>query len=189
MAGGLPVFMHAERLQESGDNYAAYNSGSGAAGAYQFLQSTWRYALGLAGLGSSQWANLPANDAPPSVQDAAAAALMGRYYGQFGRSWYNVAEAWYGGPGAVGHPDWGGGPGYPTVGQYAAQVMAKYARLGGTDTGGPVPGPAQVTPFSPLFVSSYTAFFIDVIEPMGKTWRAYSRGYGPAFYHWPGKVA
>jgi Transglycosylase-like domain len=189
MAGGLPVFMHAERIQESRDNYHAYNSGSGAAGAYQFLPGTWSYAISLAGLSNAGWQYVRADGAPPSVQDAAAAALMGHYYNQFGHSWYNVAEAWYGGPGAVGHPDWGGGPGYPNVGQYASSVVAIYNRLGGTDTGGPIPGVPQVTPFSPGFQSSYTAFFIQVIEPMGRTWRAYSRGLPWPFYSVPRKVA
>jgi hypothetical protein len=125
----LQVFMHAERIQESGDNYRAYNVGSGAGGAYQFEPPTWRGALRGAGLGSSPYMNMGAQDAPPAIQDAAAAWLMGGYYQAFGHSWYNVAEAWYGGPGAVGHPGRGGGPGYPNVGQYASQVMAIYDTL------------------------------------------------------------
>lgn len=116
----IDCFIASIRIQESGGNYGAYNPGSGAAGAYQFEPGTWRFALSLAGLG--QWSSTPANQAPAWVQDAAAKALMGSYFRQFG-SWFNVAEAWYGGPGAVGHPDWGGGPGYPNVGQYATQVI------------------------------------------------------------------
>jgi transglycosylase-like protein len=189
MAGGLAVFMHAERLQESGDNYTAINPNSGAAGAYQFLFSTWQYALRLAGLQYTSWYNVSPARAPASVQDAAAAALMGLYYNSYGHSWYNVAEAWYGGPGAVGHPGWGGGPGYPNVGQYASQVMAKYNQLSGGQGGGTQPAAPDVSPFSAGFVSSYVSFFINVIEPVGKQWRANSRGYGPVFYHYPGRVA
>lgn len=150
MTDELSVFAHAERIQESGDNYRAYNAGSKAAGAYQFEPGTWRYALGLAGLGSSIWAGMSARDAPPAVQDAAAEALMSLYYNQFGHSWYNVAEAWYGGPGAVGHPDWGGGPGYPNVGQYATKVYAIYLSLllGTTVGGGPPLPPEQANPGS-----------------------------------------
>lgn len=119
----IDCFMAAIRQQESGGNYGALNRGSGASGAYQFTLGTWRTALGLAGLGGSQWAAGPARDAPPAIQDAAAHALMSSYFNRFGNSWFNVAEAWYGGPGAVGHPNWGGGPGYPNVGQYATQVI------------------------------------------------------------------
>lgn len=129
MASQLQTFMHAERIQESGDNYGAYNAGSAAAGAYQFEPPTWRGALTMAGLRGSPYYNQSPRFAPPAVQDAAAAALMGSYYVAYGQSWYNVAEAWYGGGGAVGHPGRGGGPGYPNVGQYAAQVMAIYAAL------------------------------------------------------------
>ncbi len=55
------------RVCESGDNYAE-NTGNGYYGAYQFSQQTW-YGLGYTGL--------PSN-APPSVQDQAAAELQAR---------------------------------------------------------------------------------------------------------------
>lgn len=130
----IDIFAHAIRLQESGDNYRARNASSGASGAYQFEWGTWLYALSLAGLRRYPYNYESANNAPNWVQDHAAKALMSHYYGMFHHSWYNVAEAWYGGPGGVGHPGRGGGPGYPTIGQYASQVMAKYRRLGGTGT-------------------------------------------------------
>lgn len=140
MTDQMAVFMHAERIQESGDNYGARNEGSGASGAYQFTWGTWLEALGMAGLRRYPYNYESANHAPHWVQDAAARALMTHYYNQFSHSFYNVAEAWYGGPGAVGHPDWGGGPGYPNVGEYANNVMAIYRRLGGSGGGGPVSG-------------------------------------------------
>jgi hypothetical protein len=140
----IDCFIASIRAQESGGNYGAYNAGSGAAGAYQFEPGTWRQALGIAGL--ANWSGTSANQAPAWVQDAAAKALMGSYFNQFG-SWYNVAEAWYGGPGAVGHPDWGGGPGYPNVGQYATEVINRMNEIcsgaaipvggGGPPAGGP----------------------------------------------------
>jgi hypothetical protein len=55
------------RMCESGDNYST-NTGNGYYGAYQFSLSTW-YGLGFSGLPS---------DAPPAVQDQAAAELQAR---------------------------------------------------------------------------------------------------------------
>ncbi len=147
MTDNMDIFMHAERIQESGDDYSAANP-SGHFGAYQFDIPTWIDALHLAGLQYLVFAGILPNLAPPSVQDAAARALMSQYYGQFGNSFFNVAEAWYGGPGAVGNPNEGGGPGYPTVGAYASQVMATYAALGGTGGG---------TPAAPAPAGGYTA--------------------------------
>lgn len=144
MADNMGIFMHAIRIQESGDNYGSVGQG-GHFGAYQFSMGTWAEALRLAGLVDLVWLAVPPNLVPASVQDAAARALMSRYYGQFHNSFYDVAEAWYGGPGAVGHPDEGGGPGFPTVGQYAAQVMSRYHALGGTGGGGPATLPATTT--------------------------------------------
>jgi hypothetical protein len=135
--------MHAIRIQESGNNYGAYNKGSGAAGAYQFEPSTWRGAVSGAGLG--QWASTSPNMAPAWVQDAAARWLMQGYFNRF-QSWFSVAEAWYGGPGAVGHPTWGGGPGYPNVGQYAQHVIFLMDQIcqgvgGGSDSSAGPSGP------------------------------------------------
>ena len=135
----LGAFLEAERIQESGNDYSASNP-SGASGAYQFLFSTWQLALRLAKLEASVYFGLPANQAPAAIQDAAAGALMAQYYYEFGQSWYNVAEAWYGGPGAVGNPTLGGGPGYPDVGQYATEVIDTFNQLL-ANAGGPT-GPA-----------------------------------------------
>jgi hypothetical protein len=132
----IDIFMHAIRIQESGNHYDAYNPGSGASGAYQFTYGTWIYALSLAGIDRPPYSVEEARYARPAIQDRAARALMTHYYDMFRHSWHAVAEAWYGGPGAVGHPDWGGGPGYPTVGEYADDVMRIYHRLGG-HAGGP----------------------------------------------------
>lgn len=162
----LDVFMHAIRIQESGDNYTSVNPGSGASGAYQFTQSTWISALGMAGLAGSVYTRESPYQAPPSVQDAAAAALMGSYYNQFGNSWYNVAEAWYGGPGAVGHPDIGGGPGYPNVGQYASDVIAIYNSLGGVNVATVPSGiPVLTTPFTTQFGQDVGDYYTNTVEP------------------------
>lgn len=173
---GLATFLAAIRQQESGGNYQASNP-SGASGAYQFEPGTWVYALSLAGLGGTVYASEPAGNAPPSVQDAAAGALMSLYYRQFGSSWFNVAEAWYGGPGAVGHPDIGGGPGYPTVGQYATDVMAIYNSLGGGGSVAVPTGiPTLVTPFSNQFAADVGYHYSTILEPIWSQWSFYA-GY------------
>lgn len=160
-------FMAAIRAQESGGNYGAVNAGSGAAGAYQFTFGTWQEALSLAGLANSPYYREAANFAPASVQDAAARAIMTQYYNQFGQSWYNVAEAWYGGPGAVGHPNISGGPGYPTVGQYADQVIA---RMGGSVAQPPVTVPTGVptliAPMTDQWEADLGWHYLNVIEPL-----------------------
>ena len=150
----IDTFLHAIRLQESGNNYhGPDNPSSGASGAYQFTWGTWLEALGMAGLRYYPYNYERAGRAPAWVQDKAARALMLHYYNQFGHSWYNVAEAWYGGPGAVGHPSWGGGPGYPNVGQYASQVMTKYRSLGGSGgTSGSRQKPVYVNNSNPTLV-------------------------------------
>ena len=167
--------MHAIRIQESGDNYSIPPNSAGASGAYQFTPGTWVQALGMAGLGNSVYAREQAYQAPPSVQDAAASALMASYYNQFGQSWFNVAEAWYGGPGAVGHPDIGGGPGFPTVGQYAADVIAIYNSLGGTVTTPPPSGiPLLTQPITDQFASDVGFHYTDIIGPLWAKWSQYA---------------
>ena len=84
----LLKWMWGTREQESNQDYNAYNSDSGASGAYQFIDSTWD------GFGGYQ----SARDAPPHVQDEAARQLASTYYREFG-SWYLVAIAWHAGPG------------------------------------------------------------------------------------------
>lgn len=174
MAADLGTFLAAIRQQESGGNYRATNP-SGAAGAYQFLFSTWQYAMGLAGLANSVYYRSSADQAPPSVQDAAAGALASLYYNQFGQSWFNVAEAWYGGPGAVGHPDLSGGPGYPTVGEYAQNVISIMNNLGGGGVATIPSGiPTLSAPMTQEFANDVGATYTQVIEPLWATWADYA---------------
>ena len=121
--------MAAIRQVESGGNYKAVGPPTPygrATGAYQFLDSTWG---GHAGFRR-------AADAPPSVQDARAAELMGQYFAQFG-SWRAVAIAWHAGPGVarryVRGQDIGNiGDVNITTKTYADRVMAGFGR---DDTG------------------------------------------------------
>lgn len=160
-------FMAAIRAQESGGNYSIVNAGSGAAGAYQFSFGTWQEAMSLAGYANTVYYREAANFAPPSVQDAAARALMTQYYNQFGQSWYNVAEAWYGGPGAVGHPDIGGGPGYPNVGQYASQVVARMGiSVAQPPVNVPTGIPTLIAPMTTQWEADLGWHYLNVVEPL-----------------------
>lgn len=171
----IDTFMAAIRQQESGGNYKAVNASSGDSGAYQFSIGTFDQALTLAGLGNSTYYGKAAYLAPASVQDAAAKALMTQYYNQFGQSWYNVAEAWYGGPGAVGNPNEGGGPGYPTVGEYATEVMAIYSGAGGTAAATVPSGiPTLVAPMTTAFAADIGSHYLTVIEPLWALWSSYT---------------
>lgn len=95
MSGGgtssnaLEDFMAATREVESGGDYGITNS-IGAYGAYQFMPGTWASAAAMAGIDPS--------DRSPAAQDAAARALMSRYYQMYG-DWQLVAVAWHGGEG------------------------------------------------------------------------------------------
>lgn len=114
--GQLPLFMQAIRTVESGGNYSIVNS-IGCKGAYQFCPGTSMYAQAAA----SGWTQ--------SAQDQIAAQTMTAYFnGPAKGSWYNVAEAWNGGPGAIGNT--------ALVGGYASKVMSVFASLGG-QSGGP----------------------------------------------------
>ncbi len=70
---------------ESGGDYRAVNPESGASGAYQFLDSTWRETPQSAGY-------TKASDAPPTVQDRAAQTL----YTQQGTRPWNASQACWG---------------------------------------------------------------------------------------------
>lgn len=171
----IDTFMAAIRQQESGGNYGAVNGGSGAAGAYQFTFGTWQQALAMAGLANTVYDREAANLAPPSVQDAAARALMTSYYNQFGQSWFNVAEAWYGGPGAVGNPNIGGGPGFPTVGQYANSVIAIMNGLGGTTTVNVPTGiPTLTAPMTEQFAADVGFHYLNITNPIWGRWSSYT---------------
>jgi hypothetical protein len=76
-----------ERIKqcESGGNYRAVNPRSGASGAYQFLDNTWRDMPQSAGYAK-------ASHAPPVTQDRAAQTL----YAQQGTRPWNASRACWG---------------------------------------------------------------------------------------------
>ncbi len=74
-AGDVDCFLACTRAHESDTSggYGAVSAGGHYRGAYQFQQRTWDAAVTGAGFG--EYAGLPADAAPPEVQDAAAAHL------------------------------------------------------------------------------------------------------------------
>jgi hypothetical protein len=122
----LSRLMRAIKGQESSgqpnNGYGAYNTSSGADGAYQILDSnipSWsQQALGHS-ISTQEFRNTP------SEQDAIAKYMLGRYLNQYGLS--GAAAAWYGGPGAVSHMNdktpYGN---YPSMYDYVQSILSKY---------------------------------------------------------------
>jgi hypothetical protein len=108
----IDAFLGATRTHESGGNYQIRNQSglSDAAGAYQFLGSTWGGYGGYA----------TADQAPPAVQDAKAREMASALFDKY-HSWRLVAIAWFGGPGIADVAARGQDPGAPSgQGSYLA---------------------------------------------------------------------
>jgi hypothetical protein len=123
VSGDLDQFLWAERDQESGGNYSAVNSSSGALGAYQVMPSNvpdWTTkALGHP-VSTSEFLDSPAD------QDAVARTILGGYYSEYGAA--GAAAEWY-----SGQPDPTKTYGDPPVWQYVQDVLAK---MGSAPAGG-----------------------------------------------------
>jgi hypothetical protein len=70
--GGTCVIPSYICQRESGGNYGAVNSSSGAGGMYQFMPSTWN---AVAAAIAPEWIGVAPQNAPPAVQDQFAAYL------------------------------------------------------------------------------------------------------------------
>lgn len=70
--GGTCVIPSYICQRESGGNYGAVNSSSGAGGMYQFMPSTWN---AIAAQIAPEWIGVAPQNAPPEVQDQFAAHL------------------------------------------------------------------------------------------------------------------
>lgn len=83
------VVMATIRQLESGNNYTAVNKGDGvgdwATGAYQFMDTTWANYRGYR----------RAMDAPPSVQDEKALAMIRDAMARYGDQLLNIPYSWY----------------------------------------------------------------------------------------------
>lgn len=122
--GEIDAFMKALARQESGD-YTAWNgSGSGAYGKYQMIRGTFLQGARLAGV-STAW------PPGPEAQEAAARALVERYFSKYG-DWRQVSAAWYAGEGWADKNNWSqgrqnqsyAGDSYPSIANYANSVVA-----------------------------------------------------------------
>lgn len=123
----LAALMHAIGIQESGGNgYGAVNDISGALGKYQILPGNiagrggWDREAGLRNLSPSQFLH------NPRAQERIAKHKLRQYLHAYGVR--GAAQAWYGGPGAVGNNNISGGSGYPTTGGYADSIMGMVRR-------------------------------------------------------------
>jgi hypothetical protein len=136
-AGGQEIdrFMAALAGKESGGDYGAVNPDSGASGKFQIMPVNWPSWATRAGLSP---------DAPrtPANQELVARRIMLDYYNQFG-NWRDVAVAWYSGPGRDAahlarkrYDDRPQGR-YPSINDYANDVMKRFGRQGAPSPGDP----------------------------------------------------
>lgn len=113
--------------KESGGNYQAVNSSSGAAGRYQIMPGNFvgKGGWDVEALGRN--VSLQQFMKNPRIQDRIAQHKLREYYHQYGAR--GAAQAWYGGPGAVGNNNISGGSGYPSTGEYANDIIARMRRI------------------------------------------------------------
>jgi cell wall-associated NlpC family hydrolase len=144
--GGITFdqFFAAEAQQESGGNYGAVNSGSGALGKYQIMPGNiagWSQKY----MGVTWTPQQFLSD--PAKQDALARAVLSDYFDQYGAR--GAASAWYSGNPAL-NMNYGSQNGGPSIGSYVDSVIAiasgKPATGGGstggtTSASGPYTGP------------------------------------------------
>ena len=189
-------FMAAISRTESGGNYNAQNSRTGAYGKFQIMPSNWSAWSKEAGLG----ANAPRT---PENQEKVARFKMLQYYRQFG-SWEAVAVAWFAGPGRAQRYVEGDtsvlniSDGNITVGEYVRRAQVGMGKPG-TVVGGPAGGgsggggggagaPPGLPPnASPEQIEAYvrenypqTAGFLDVPEVRDVLIRAARESWTPS---------
>ncbi len=123
---GREAFINAIAGQESGGNYNAENSDTGAYGKYQILPSNWPEWAEEAGIGA---------DAPrtPENQEIVARFKLGQYYDKYGAR--GAAIAWYGGEGALNYSEealnrkQGDNGEYPSINEYADEVLGRMGNV------------------------------------------------------------
>jgi hypothetical protein len=134
---GLDRFLYALGQIESGGNYTARNSITGAYGKYQIMPSNWP-AWARLYIGSSTAPQTPAN------QERVARGKVTALYNWLD-TWPNVAHWWLTGSGETNHALWSSFSRY-----YVSKLMAIYAATPSAPTPVPAPAtaPAPTTPGS-----------------------------------------
>lgn len=121
----LAALMHAIGQQESGGRYHITNP-IGYKGKYQIAPGNIEGKGGwdVEALGRNVTYQQYARS--PRIQERIARHKMKQYIRQYGLR--GAAQAWYGGPGAVGNNNISGGSGYPSTGGYADSIMGMVRR-------------------------------------------------------------
>jgi hypothetical protein len=134
------AFLWAEGQQESGGNYRAVNSSSGALGKWQVMPAnlpSWLHESGLPDMTPEQFLD------SDTAQNKVAETILGGDFDRYGPR--GAASVWY-----SGQPDWRATYGDPPVYQYVDDVIAlmAHAPSGGITLpgagGGPGAGPVVV---------------------------------------------
>ena len=118
---GKSAFLWAEGQQESGGNYHAVNSSSGALGRWQVMPANlpeWLRESGLPAMSPEQYLN------DPKAQDKLALTILGGDYDRYGAR--GAAAVWY-----SGQPDWKATYGDPPVYVYVDDVIGLIQRYTG----------------------------------------------------------
>lgn len=133
------IFIYAEGIQESGGDYSAVNSTSGALGKWQVMPDNlpgWLKRSGQPDMTPSQYL------ADHKAQDRLAWVILGGDYDTYGAR--GAASVWY-----SGQPDWHATYGNPPVYQYVDDVIAIMRKANGVippESGsGPGPGGTVTT--------------------------------------------
>lgn len=122
-AGKLGSFLKAIAEQESGGNYGAVNSGSGALGKYQIMPGNisgdggWDKEVLGRNISTQQFLS------NPRLQEKIARGKLTEYFNNWGPA--GAAKAWYAGPGNWDTNSDASQSGGPSINDYAAQVLSK----------------------------------------------------------------
>jgi Transglycosylase SLT domain len=146
-------FIWAEGQQESGGNYSAVNSSSGALGRWQVMPANlpgWAKQAGLAVITPSEYL------ADPNYQDKLVWAILGGDYDTYGAA--GAAAVWY-----SGQDDPTATYGNPPVYQYVNDVLALMRQAPSTLAG---TGSTPVTRLGPVAQN----VFPDVPKPGTENW-------------------